>query len=179
MRRIRAPLTEDGAIFTALESLHPNFRATHFWGAEQNNAKRSRQQIAPQALSERQIIDHIFKEVKMSNKKFLFGLAALLVWSASGLASAGDTPASFDASKCKVPYPKESAMNEEEGMTTMSILVNPDGTVADAKLERSSGFKGLDKAALKGMAACKFKPGTKDGAPIQSWTKVEYSWKLN
>jgi protein TonB len=51
--------------------------------------------------------------------------------------------------------------------------------VADSKLEKSSGFKGLDKAALKGLAACKFKPGTKDGAPAQTWAKVDYAWKLD
>jgi protein TonB len=51
--------------------------------------------------------------------------------------------------------------------------------VADSKLEKSSGFKGLDKAALKGLSACKFKPGTKDGAPAQTWTKVDYAWKLD
>jgi protein TonB len=32
---------------------------------------------------------------------------------------------------------------------------------------------------MKGLAACKFKPGTKDGAPAQTWTKVDYAWKLD
>ena len=36
----------------------------------------------------------------------------------------------------------------------------------------------LDKAAIKALSACKFKPGTKDGAVAQTWTKVDYSWKL-
>ncbi len=115
----------------------------------------------------------------MSNKKFAVSFVALLVSGIAGSAFAGETPASFDPSKCKVEYPKASLMNEEQGITSMSFLVAADGSVADSKLEKSSGFKGLDKAALKGLSACKFKPGTKDGAPAQTWTKVDYAWKLD
>ena len=106
----------------------------------------------------------------MSNKKFAMSLMALLVAGIAGSAFAGEVPASFDASKCKVEYPKASLMNEEQGVTSMAFLVNPDGSVADSKLEKSSGFKGLDKAALKTLTTCMFKPGTKDGAPGQTWT---------
>lgn len=115
----------------------------------------------------------------MSKKQFAVTLAALMVSGIAGSAFAGETPASFDPSKCKVEYPKASLMNEEQGVTSMSFLVNADGSVSDSKLEKSSGFKGLDKAALKGLASCKFKPGTKDGAPAQTWTKVDYAWKLD
>ncbi|GAB3423055.1 hypothetical protein GCM10027318_43480 [Massilia agilis] len=106
-------------------------------------------------------------------------IATLILSGVAGMAAAGEVPASFDASKCKVEYPKASLMNEEQGTTSMSFLVNADGSVADSKLEKSSGFKNLDKAALKGISACKFKPGTKDGAPAQTWTKIDYAWKLD
>jgi protein TonB len=116
----------------------------------------------------------------MFNKKFAVSLFAVLFVSGfAGSAFAAEVPASFDSSKCKVEYPKASLMNEEQGVTSLSFLINPDGSVADSKVEKSSGFKGLDKAALKGLAACKFKPGTKDGAPAQTWTKVDYAWKLD
>jgi len=116
----------------------------------------------------------------MSKKKFAVSLVATLFVSGfAGAAFAGEVPASFDPSKCKVDYPKASLMNEEQGVTSMAFQVNADGSVADSKLEKSSGFKGLDKAALKGLSACKFKPGTKDGAPAQTWTKVDYAWKLD
>ena len=109
-------------------------------------------------------------------KRYLAVMAALAV---SATSFAGEVPASFDPSKCKAEYPKASLMNEEQGTTSMSFLVNPDGSVADSKLEKTSGFKNLDKAALKSLSACKFKPGTKDGAPAQTWTKVDYAWKLD
>jgi protein TonB len=111
------------------------------------------------------------------NKTTLSIFAALIL--SAGSTFAGEVPASFDSKNCKVEYPKASLMNEEQGTTSMSFLVNPDGSVADSKVEKSSGFKGLDKAAIKGLSACKFKPGTKDGAPAQTWTKVDYAWKLD
>lgn len=115
----------------------------------------------------------------MSKKPYVNVVAGLVLAGVAGLAAAGEVPATFDASKCKVDYPKASLLNEEQGTTSMSFLVNADGSVADSKLEKSSGSKNLDKAALKGLAACKFKPGTKDGAPAQTWTRVDYAWKLD
>ena len=106
-------------------------------------------------------------------------LIALILAASCGAAAAAEVPAIFDAGKCKAEYPKASLMNEEQGTSSMSFLVNADGSVADSKLEKSSGFKNLDKAAIKSISACKFKPGTKDGAPAQTWTKVDYAWKLD
>ena len=112
-------------------------------------------------------------------KPYLSAIATLPFATIAGSAFAAEVPASFDPAKCKVEYPKASLMNEEQGTTTMSFLVNADGSVADSKLDKSSGFKGLDKAAQKGLSACKFKPGSKDGAPAQTWAKVDYAWKLD
>jgi protein TonB len=112
------------------------------------------------------------------NKRFMSVAAALLV-SVSSAAFAAEVPASFDAKNCKADYPKASLMNEEQGTVSMSFLVNADGSVADSKVDKSSGFKNLDKAAIKALSACKFKPGTKDGAAAQTWTKVDYAWKLD
>jgi protein TonB len=106
-------------------------------------------------------------------------IAALALSSIAGLAIAAEVPASFDPKNCKVDYPKASLMNEEQGTTSMSFLIGADGSVSESKLDKSSGFKGLDKAAIKSLSACKFKPGSKDGAPAQTWTKVDYAWKLD
>ncbi|MFL6675681.1 MAG: energy transducer TonB [Massilia sp.] len=106
-------------------------------------------------------------------------VAALIASGIAGSVCAAEVPASFDPKNCKVEYPKASLMNEEQGTTSMSFLVNTDGSVADSKVDKSSGFKGLDKAAVKALTACKFKPGSKDGSPAQTWTKVDYAWKLD
>jgi protein TonB len=112
------------------------------------------------------------------NKRSISIVAALLLTGVSSTSFANEVPATFDAKTCKAEYPKASLMNEEQGAVTLAFLVSADGSVVDSKVEKTSGYKGLDKAAVKGLSACKFKPGTKDGAPAQTWTKVDYIWKL-
>lgn len=109
------------------------------------------------------------------NKRFIGFIAATLV---AGAAVAAEVPASVDARQCKAEYPKASLLNEEQGAVSMAFLVSPGGDVVDSKVEKSSGYKNLDKAALKALTACKFKPGTKDGIVAQTWTKVDYVWSL-
>jgi protein TonB len=114
-----------------------------------------------------------------TNSRFLSVLVALVLSGMTVAVVAAEVPASFDPKTCKADYPKASLMNEEQGTTSMSFLVAPDGSVVDSKLDKTSGFKNLDKAALKTLSSCKFKPGTKDGSPAQTWTKVDYAWKLD
>jgi protein TonB len=112
------------------------------------------------------------------NKRSISIIAALLLTGVCSTSFAAEVAATFDAKTCKAEYPKASLMNEEEGAVTLSFLVAADGSVVDSKIEKTSGHKNLDKAAVKGLSACKFKPGTKDGAPAQTWAKVDYVWKL-
>lgn len=105
-------------------------------------------------------------------------IAALMFAAVSSTSFAAEVPARFDPKNCKAEYPKTSLMNEEQGAVTMAFLVSADGKVVESKVEKSSGFKNLDKAAIKAISACKFKPGTKDGAVAQTWTKVDYVWSL-
>jgi protein TonB len=112
------------------------------------------------------------------NKRSISIVAALLLTGVSSTSFASEVPATFDAKTCKAEYPKASLMNEEQGAVSLAFLVSADGSVVDSKIEKTSGYKGLDKAAQKGISACKFKPGTKDGAPAQTWAKVDYVWKL-
>lgn len=95
-------------------------------------------------------------------------------------ASAADFLATIDPkAPCEKPeYPRASLVNEEQGTVILSLQIGTDGKVTDSKVEKSSGFKNLDKATLK-LAQCKFKPLSKDGKPEQAWAKFEYVWKLD
>lgn len=85
-----------------------------------------------------------------------------------------------DSQACAKPdYPKNALRNGDTGVVTLSLLVGTDGRVADSKVEKTSGFRELDRAAQVGLGLCKFKPGTLDGVPYQSWTKMQYVWSLN
>ncbi len=84
-----------------------------------------------------------------------------------------------DPSACEKPaYPRASLRAEETGVVTLEFLIGVDGRVVESKVVKSSGFKALDSAARAGLSLCKFKPGSVDGKPEQSWTKMQYVWKL-
>jgi len=104
--------------------------------------------------------------------------AFLLCTSAATLAA--EVSPVLDSKSCEAPkYPKAALINEEQGTVALLFLVPPDGHVADSKIEKSSGSKALDKAALSAFSQCKFKPGMKDGKPDALWAKVEFAWKLD
>lgn len=85
-----------------------------------------------------------------------------------------------DSRACAKPdYPKTALRNGDTGVVTLALLIGTDGRVADSKVEKSSGFRELDRAAQVGLGLCKFKPGTLDGAPYQSWTRMQYVWSLD
>lgn len=90
------------------------------------------------------------------------------------------TAASTEArSGCAAPvYPKDSELNGDEGTTTLALLIAEDGRVVDAKIERSSGFAELDRAAKKALVLCTFQPATSNGKPEKSWSKLSWKWQL-
>jgi len=112
-------------------------------------------------------------------KPMLSSILSALLLVAAGSVMAAETSPVMDNKSCDPPkYPKAALMNEETGTVTMGFLVGTDGKVSDSRVDKSSGSKSLDKAALQALSQCKFKPGTKDGKAEQMWTKVDFVWKL-
>lgn len=88
--------------------------------------------------------------------------------------------ANVDARACEKPeYPVNSLRAGEEGTVHLTMLIGPDGQVIESKIEKTSGSRALDKAAVQGLSLCKFKPGTVDGVPEKSWAKLQYVWSIN
>ena len=87
----------------------------------------------------------------------------------------------FNVAGCKPEYPRASLRNEETGTVVLSVLIGADGAVSEVKIDKSSGFRGLDNAVRAQLmsGSCKYKPGTVDGKPQPTWTKVHYVWKLD
>jgi D-alanyl-D-alanine endopeptidase (penicillin-binding protein 7) len=97
----------------------------------------------------------------------------------TGAAANLSRPAIADFTSCRKPtYPQADIAAEHEGTVTMNFLVDTDGTVADSRLLRSSGFSGLDTAAQTALRQCRFSPALRHGQPVRSWTGVQYVWKL-
>nr|WP_315482864.1 TonB family protein [uncultured Undibacterium sp.] len=88
--------------------------------------------------------------------------------------------AQVDSNACEKPdYPASSIRSGEEGTVNLAMLIGPDGRVLESKVEKSSGSRALDKAAIQGLSLCKFKPGSVDGVPEKSWAKLQYVWTIN
>jgi periplasmic protein TonB len=99
---------------------------------------------------------------------------------ASSLAKAAVLiPASRVDSSCAVPrYPAASERLREEGVVTLRFLISENGQVVSGQVDKSSGYKRLDDAALAALSLCKFKPATVDGKPRQDWSALRYRWEL-
>ena len=65
-----------------------------------------------------------------------------------------------------VQYPPTSRDDGEEGTVTLRFIVQPDGSISDIRIARSSGHRRLDTAAQKALRNTKFQPATCHGKPI-------------
>jgi len=84
----------------------------------------------------------------------------------------------FGQACSKPEYPPASARAEETGTVRLKFLIDVDGRVIKSEIERSTGHRRLDEAARSALGSCRFKVGTIDGKPEQSWAHVDYVWKL-
>ncbi|SHG53442.1 energy transducer TonB [Massilia sp. CF038] len=76
-------------------------------------------------------------------------------------------------------YPREARRLGQKGSVQLKFMIDTDGSVSEAEVEKSSGHPLLDNAGLAAIRLCKFQPALKDGRVIQSWHAVSYSWALD
>ena len=88
------------------------------------------------------------------------------------------TPVKVDYEACKPMYSRQQRLDGEEGTVRLKFEVGVDGRLAAASIVKSSGYAGLDKAALAALSNCAFKAATQDGAPIRSTLVTDYIWSL-
>lgn len=78
----------------------------------------------------------------------------------------------------KPAYPAQAARNGDSGTVTLALLVGVDGRVTGSRVERSSGFRDLDRAALSALSQCRFKPAMLGDVAQAGWTQLAYVWSL-
>ena len=77
-------------------------------------------------------------------------------------------------------YPSMSRRLREEGLVGLLVLVEPDGSVSDVRIEQSSGHDRLDQSAVEAAKSrSRFKPGTIDGKPAKMWFRYRYTFRLS
>jgi periplasmic protein TonB len=80
--------------------------------------------------------------------------------------------------KAKQVYPEEAAAEGVEGTTVLTVLVTETGTVAEVKVERGSGDRRLDRAAMDCVRRWRYLPAVQNGQPRRVYTRATVSFKL-
>jgi len=77
-------------------------------------------------------------------------------------------------------YPAMSLRNGEEGTVLLLVKVGADGLPIDVSLKKSSGFRELDKNAMKHvLATWRFHPAMHQGIAIPALALVPVNYKIN
>jgi TonB family protein len=75
-------------------------------------------------------------------------------------------------------YPRASRLRGEEGLVRLELAIDAFGAVAGVSVVVSSGFKELDKAAVKAVEAAKFNPASRNGKKVESSVSLTFVFKL-
>ncbi len=74
-------------------------------------------------------------------------------------------------------YSEQARAAKFNGVVIVSVLVNEDGVPIDPQVTRSAGM-GLDEKAIESVLQFRFKPATKDGAPVEARIMIEVNFRL-
>ncbi|MFH1624783.1 MAG: energy transducer TonB [Pseudomonadota bacterium] len=78
----------------------------------------------------------------------------------------------------KPRYPLLARRKKIEGVVLLRVEVLPTGRVGRIEVKRSSGYKILDRSALRAVKEWKFSPARMNGMCIAVWTSVPIRFKL-
>ncbi len=78
----------------------------------------------------------------------------------------------------KPNYPIGSRRRNEEGTVILDVTVAADGRASKVVSVSSSGFADLDHAAELAVAKAHFKPGMRDGKPVESAARLTLIFRL-
>jgi TonB family protein len=74
-------------------------------------------------------------------------------------------------------YSEEARKARFEGTVVLEAVVRKDGVIEIVRLVRHLGF-GLDESAIEAVKKWRFRPGMKNGAPVDMPLRVEVSFNL-
>jgi protein TonB len=88
---------------------------------------------------------------------------------------------SADADYLKNPpptYPRASRRLGEQGTVIVRVFISTQGLPEKAEVRTSSGFAGLDQAALEAVQRWRFVPGRRSGTPEAMWFNIPVRFVL-
>lgn len=89
----------------------------------------------------------------------------------------GSVTAPIPIYKPDPPYSEEARKAKHQGSVVIYIIVDAQGSVADARVVKPLGL-GLDEKALDTVRTWKFKPGLRNGVPVAVKVMVEVLFRL-
>lgn len=76
-------------------------------------------------------------------------------------------------------YPPESRRMGDEGTVVLLLYLRADGTVQEARVDKSSGFSKLDRAAVReALKSWKFRPAMDAGTAVASWFHFAVTFRM-
>ena len=75
-------------------------------------------------------------------------------------------------------YPRLARKRKYQGVVILEVFVNQEGSVADIKVFKSSGYAILDKSALKSVKKWKFEPGKHGDKKVGMWVRTPVRFQL-
>ncbi len=93
-----------------------------------------------------------------------------------GIGAGGSIPAY--AFNPKPVYPPAARRDGQEGKTLLLVEVLSNGRVGKVKVEKSSGYKLLDEAAVEAVRKWRFTPAKKGKTPVTAWARVPIEFSL-
>jgi protein TonB len=101
---------------------------------------------------------------------------------AAALAACRQAPVAQTAPRQLVPppfeYPEELWDAGVQGETVLRIRVNEQGRVDSVRVEKASGHKGFDSAAVAGTPRLRFAPATRGGGAVPAWVLLPVDFHL-
>ena len=73
-------------------------------------------------------------------------------------------------------YSKKAIKAKMEGDVWVKVLVDTEGLVKKAMVQKTSGYEQLDKAALKAAYECKYKPADYEGKKVAAWVTYKVTF---
>jgi protein TonB len=94
------------------------------------------------------------------------------------LDSSGSTEPPVPTFKAQPVFPSALLRKKIGGKVVISAVVDASGSVVRVSIKTSSGQQELDKAATTAVQKWKFKPGSRDGKPVQSTCLIPYTFEV-
>lgn len=89
----------------------------------------------------------------------------------------GDQPVPLPGQKPAPEYPRAALRNGESGTVLVRVAVDASGMPTDVTLEKNSGSRDLDRAALEAVRKWRFQPAQRDGQPVPASLVIPIEFK--